>query len=92
MKLFEHLLLGIAGTLAIIVLFVQLSKQPEPKVQPPITIVTVEFTKSFFDNDVVYIDYLVGLEPTTITVKSLEQAEQFIDRLAQMAEVIRMDK
>jgi len=76
----------------LIVIVMQIGKQPAKQVQPPITIMTVEFTKSFFDNDVVYIDYLVGVEPTTITVKSLEQAEQFIARLAEMADVVRMDK
>lgn len=92
MKLFGHVLLGVAGTLAIIVLFVQLSKQPDPQVQPPITIVTVEPVTSFYGDELWYLDYLVGSTPESISLKSYEMAEAFIARLAEMAEVIRMDK
>lgn len=86
-------MLVLAGCLAVFVLFTQISHRPAgletptEGPRPQVTILNISPERTFYDRDIVVVEYLHGVEPRMVTLADYDQVERFLAILERQATV-----
>ena len=86
-------LLALAGCLAVLMLMIQLngrnasSASSTDSNRPNVTILNISPERTFYDRDIVVVEYLHGIEPRMVTLADYDQVERFLAILERQATV-----